>query len=54
MLEQGADYVGIFPTWFPTLAGDPMLHEVQRFTVKDFTTRGGDEVVIFTISRDYK
>jgi hypothetical protein len=52
LLEQGADYVAIFPTWFPTLAEDPMLHEVQRFTVKDSTTLGGEEVVIYKVSRE--
>ena len=37
LLEQQADYVAIFPAWFPLLAKDPMLSEVQRFTVENPT-----------------
>lgn len=43
------DYVAIFPAWFPWLAQDPMLHEVQRFTVVSPTALGGEEVVIYQV-----
>ncbi|HSN77627.1 MAG TPA: hypothetical protein VL334_21345 [Anaerolineae bacterium] len=49
LLERQVDYVVIFPAWFPWLAKDPMLHEVQRFTVKNPTALAGEEVVIYQI-----
>lgn len=49
LLARQVDYVAIFPTWFPWLAQDPMLHEVQRFTVASPTALGGEEVVIYQV-----
>jgi hypothetical protein len=49
LLAHNVDYVVIFPSWFPWLAQDPMLHEVQRFTVASPTALGGEEVVIYQI-----
>ena len=54
LLEKQADYVAIFPTWFPYLVNDPMLHEVQRFVVQNSTTLGGEEVIIFELAKETK
>jgi len=54
LLEKQADYVAIFPTWFPYLVNDPMLHEVQRFVVQNSTTLGGEEVIIFEVAKETK
>jgi hypothetical protein len=49
LLARQVDYIAIFPAWFPWLAQDPMLHEVQRFTVASPTALGGEEVVIYRV-----
>ncbi len=51
LLSQEVDYVAIFPSWFPRLAGDPMFREVQRFTVEFPSAIGGREVVIYRIEQ---
>lgn len=51
LFEQQVDYVAIFPAWFPSLAMDPRLDEVQRFTVENPTALAGDEVVIYRVAR---
>jgi hypothetical protein len=49
LLAQQVDYVAIFPAWFPWLAQDPMLHEVQRITVRSPSALGAADVVIYQV-----
>jgi len=49
LLAQQVDYVAAFPHWFPWLTQDPMLHEVQRFTVEDATALAGEEIIIYQV-----
>ena len=49
LLAQQVDYVVAFPHWFPWLTQDPMLHEVQRFTVEDATALAGEEIIIYQV-----
>ena len=51
LLAQQVDYVAMFPAWFPWLAQDPMLHEVQRITVQSPSALGAAEVVIYQVIR---
>ncbi len=49
LLAQGADYVVIFPEWFPHLSRDPALVEVARFTVPAATALAHDNVVVYRL-----
>jgi hypothetical protein len=46
---QQVDYVAMFPAWFPWLAQDPMLHELQRITVRSPSALGAADVVIYQV-----
>jgi arabinofuranosyltransferase len=47
--RRAADYVVIFPEWFPHLAEDPGLVEAARLQVPGATALAGEEVVIYQI-----
>lgn len=51
LLAQQVEYVAIFPAWFPWLAQDPVLHEVQRITVRSPSALGAADVVIYQVRR---
>lgn len=50
LLAQGVGYVVIFPEWFPTLAADPALTEVARFTVPRASALAYDSVVVYQLA----
>jgi hypothetical protein len=41
------DYVVIFPSWFPGLAGDPRFRPVYRLPIRGNITMGDDEIVVY-------
>jgi hypothetical protein len=41
------DYVVIFPSWFPSLAGDPRFTAVYTLPIPGNITMGGDEIVVY-------
>ncbi len=49
LVARGVDYVVIFPEWFPTLAQDPALVEVARFTVPGATMLARELVVVYGV-----
>jgi hypothetical protein len=45
--EEKVDYVVIFPSWYPVLAGDPRLSPVYRSAAPWIREAGGDNVVVY-------
>ncbi len=41
------DYVVIFPSWFPNLAGDPRFTAVYTLPIQGNITMGGNEIVVY-------
>jgi hypothetical protein len=51
LLAQKADYVVIFPTWYPVLSRDPQLVEIKRFYVPNPVALASDQIVAYRIRR---
>lgn len=45
--QENVDYVVIFPSWYPAMAGDPRLSSVYHSTAPWITEAGGDNVVVY-------
>ncbi len=45
--KKHVDYVAIFPSWYPTIASDPLLRPVYRSTGQWVVEAGGDNVVVY-------
>jgi len=47
LARRQPDYVVIFPSWFPALAGDPRFRAVHTVAIPGNITMGGDEIVVY-------
>lgn len=47
MARRRPDYVVVFPSWFPGLAGDPRFRMVHVLPIQNNITMGGDEIVVY-------
>jgi hypothetical protein len=45
--KKHVDYVAIFPSWYPTIASDPLLRPVYRSTAQWVVEAGGDNIVVY-------
>ena len=50
LVELGVDYVVIFPEWFPYLAQDAALTEIESFAVPGATALAHERVVIYRLT----
>jgi hypothetical protein len=49
MMEQGVEYVMIFPNWFPGLASSDALEEIHRITLENRTITGGETMIVYRL-----
>jgi hypothetical protein len=49
LVQQGADYVVTFPSWYPSLVGNDRLVPVYRSDCLETRTKGGDNMVVYRI-----
>jgi hypothetical protein len=51
LVQQGADYVATFPSWYPSLVSDDRLAPVYQSDCLETQNKGGDNMVVYRMRR---